>query len=313
MKPPHSTDRNTGPVVVTGARGRLAGPITEALRKLGHEVLLVSRTADEHRISWEDAFRDKVFRNARTVLHLAWGAVPLSAENQVERLFAEDLPLLARLCVAMTEGSEPRPHLIYFSSGGAIYGDSRADRPSTEESVPHPKGWYGSGKQLAEGVIQQFGTHAALPFTLLRVANPYGFPHDPSKPQGIVGAAIHSLKTGSPLTIWGDGQMAKDYLHIEDLCSAVAQVVQEPLDGTYNVCTGTSHTVLDVLEVISQAAGRPVPCVWKESAPWDVANSHLSPDKFHASTGWMARIPFRQGVETLVQYSLAPSRGTTPG
>ena len=287
-------------IIVTGARGRLPSVLVSAL---GSGAVPVSRTRGGDCVLYEDLFQSGLLSRAEVVLHCAWSSVPATAEKHPESTWTEDLPLMAKLLseIARTP-EESRPLFVFFSSGGAIYGER--ETPAIETDPPTPHGWYGIGKLAGEHLVNAYASQFGLPVCLLRISNPYGFHFTPEKPQGIVGAALHAAKTGHAITLLGEGRAKKDFLHVEDLTSAILAVAARKPTGTFNVCSGRSITVSRMLEILESAIGRNVPVSPQPSASWDVQSSLLSRDKFEKATGWAPKWDLEEGVTAIARVAM---------
>lgn len=290
----------SGPLIVTGARGRLAAILAGEFRRAGSDVVSVSRTGGDGCILYDDLLQSGLLGRRGTLLHCAWSSVPATAERHPGRTWTEDLSLLARLLEEIAQVPEgERPQVVFFSSGGAIYGERQ--EAASENDPPNPIGWYGIGKVAAENLLADFARKTGIEACTLRVSNPYGFPFSPDRPQGIIGAAIHAIQTGRPLGLTGGGKARKDFLHMHDLWLAVAACVNARLTGTFNICSGTSVTMNHIIEKIETSSGREVPRVAVPAVAWDVQSSLLSSGKFYEATGWRPSIGLPEGIAEVVQ------------
>jgi len=290
-----SANSASGPILVTGSRGRLATHLAASLAVAGFEVVRVSRTAGEGHISYADLWASGLLKHASCLLHCAWSSLPSTAELNPASIWTEDLPLLARLADAGAQ--RPDPHslqLVFMSSGGAIYGECLA--PARETDATAPIGWYGAGKSAAEEMLATFAARKKFRLSILRPSNPYGFTFTSDKPQGIVGAALQAVRSGRPLKLIGGGASHKDFLHIEDFDRAVSDCIRLRLEGTYNLCQGSSVSTLDVITQLEQLGGFSVPRTNEPPAFWDVRCSQLSREKFTAATAWTPAVDLREGL-----------------
>src|SRR6185437_2102911 len=92
----------------------------------------------------------------------------------------------------------------------------------------------------------------ALDSIVLRVANPFG-PHQTNPQQGLVASVIRHALAGTPVGIFGDGMVTRDYVYIGDVVEAVAlaAVVEDAsAPRTYNIGTGIGRTMLDVVNAV---------------------------------------------------------------
>jgi UDP-glucose 4-epimerase len=188
-----------------------------------------------------------------------------------------------------------RPHFIFFSTGGAIYGDAPG-RPNLESDPCHPIGWYGKAKRAAEELIERYAAQHGLPCAILRISNPYGYPVPKSRMQGIIPHAIRCAVEGQALTLWGDGHAQKDFIYHTDFLSALEQVIDLRLTGTYNLAAGESHSVREVIALVEDHTGRKIALTFQPAAAWDVQDSRLDVGKLVAATGWRPQVTLDEGI-----------------
>jgi len=282
-------------LLVTGARGRLASSLVPELRARGHRVTPVSRTGGEGCLTYPEIARAGLPVGVDGILHLAWSTVPATAEADPGRAAAEDLPLLRSLLAAAekSDAGGTAPHFIFFSTGGAVYGDNEA-HPAREDDVCRPIGAYGRAKLAAEAEV--LARQTRLPCAVLRISNPYGFRWRSTQPQGIIPRAFASAWSGTPLPLWGDGSARKDFLHHDDFIRALDAIIGRGLAGIYNIAAGESHTVNEVLAAVERETGRPIHRQPGPAQPWDVHTSRLDISKLSAAIDWTPRIGLEQGL-----------------
>lgn len=299
------TSKLPRPLIFSGARGRLASALAARFEAEGADVVRVSRTGGGGFLSYEDLWNSNLLRSGGAFLHAAWSTVPPTAEAHPETAWTQDLPLLARLLgelARVPDGNAPR--LVFFSSGGAVYGE--CESPAVESTPLAPVGWYGRGKAAAEGLIADFAGAGLIQPCVLRISNPYGFPYVPEKPQGVVGAALRAMETGGALPLWGATSL-KDFLHLDDLKEALAMVLERGLTGIFNVCAGCSYTVLEVLELLERITGKRIARTDLPPARWDVHSSLLDGKALTSATGWTPKLTLEKGLERLLSGSFKAS------
>ena len=284
-------------ILLTGGRSRLAGVVYRHLTGAGAQVTSLSRSEGEHHLGLENLFVNNLVDTADTILHLAWSTVPLSSERHVGLEWEQDLPLLIKVLQAVCASpNRARLHFVFFSSGGTVYGNARDGRPSRESDPCAPIGWYGQAKLAAERLIEEYGQRHGLAYTILRISNPYGFPVPPHKPQGIVPFLLHSARSGAPFSVWGDGTARKDFLHHTDFTAALEQVVRTRPAGTFNVSSGASHTVNEVIAGVEQAVGKKIRIQQSPANSWDVHDSLLDNAKLKAAIAWQPVVSLAEGI-----------------
>ena len=281
---------------VTGGRGRLAALIAEHLHAPTHDLTLFSRQPGPGFRAMETLTAPGGLDEAGALLHLAWSTLPANSELNPAAEIQHDLPLLKNLLEAVAATPKARrPHFIFFSSGGAIYGNAPG-RPNVEADTCRPIGSYGRAKRAAEELIATYASYHGLNCAVLRISNPYGYPVPSSRAQGLIPHALRCAVEGQTLTLWGDGSAKKDFLHFTDFLAALELVISRRLTGTFNVCAGESHSVSEVIALVEQHTGRRVVVQAEPARPWDVQDSRLDNSRFAAATGWQPLVGLDAGI-----------------
>jgi UDP-glucose 4-epimerase len=283
-------------LLVTGGRGRLASLIAGQFRARGDTVSLFSRTTDADHAALDPLLRPGGAEGADALLHLAWSTLPAYAEQDPSAAREKDLPLLEKLLAALAATpANRRPLFVFFSSGGAVYGNAPG-RPNREDDACAPVGEYGKAKFAAEQIIASRAQRDGLDVLILRISNPYGYPVPMERQQGLIPHAIRCAVNGQPLALWGDGSARKDFIHCSDFLDGLGGALTRRLTGLYNLCAGESHSVREVLTIVERTVGRKIPLATTPPQAWDVHDSRLDNSRFKAATGWKPRTSLEEGI-----------------
>lgn len=270
----------------------MAALIADHFRAPAHEVRLHSREAGDGFHALAELLAPDQLRETDTLLHLAWSTLPATSEQHPGAEQRHDLPLLEKLLQA---AAARRPHFVFFSSGGAVYGNAPG-RPNRETDPCHPIGNYGRAKLAAEKLILAAASAHHLPCTILRISNPYGYPVPSGRAQGIVPHAIRAAAEGRALTLWGDGHARKDFIYYTDFLSALEAVVRQRLTGTFNLCAGESHSVHEIIALVEKRLGRKIATSHTPAPAWDVQDSRLDHQQLTKVTGWTPQVSLEEGI-----------------
>lgn len=280
-------------VAITGGRGRLAPGLALYLTGLGHQVQTFSRNAgDEHRETAELTL-PAVSGGFDAILHLGWSSVPLLSEQHPGIEDLEDLPLAVALAAAASSCPKP-PNIVFFSTA-AIYGNTGRE-PVGEDHVCRPLGGYAAAKLKAEEVFLRIPR-----CTILRITNIFGAGCLRTRPQGIIPVLTEACRSDNTFTLWGDGSATKDYLAVEDLHRAVGVLLHAEICGVFNVASGHTLSVNELISLVSSAAGRPLRVRYTPHFPWDVEQSFVSSKRLQASTGWEPSIDPASAIMAMAQ------------
>jgi UDP-glucose 4-epimerase len=302
-------------VGVTGATGFLGTVVTEALRTTsGLRVSALTRTM--RRDPSDDAVRwlsgdlaspvdaAAFVRDVDTIVHLAGVNTPLTSNAHLQSDVLGNLMPTLTLVQAIREGGRC-PHVVFASSGGAVYAPPLSREPVTETAATAPTSSYGIQKLAIEQYLRMAADHGWLTATVLRIGNPYGVLLPAERLQGFIGVAIKQLALGRPIRLFGDTRNVRDYVHLDDVIQLV-KLVLEPRGSfeVYNVGSGEGRSVDDILRTLSAILGRDLPVARHEVAgeprdlpPWIV----LDVSKAARDLAWSPRVPFSEGLERVVR------------
>jgi len=183
---------------------------------------------------------------------------------------------------------------IFFSSGGAVYGDTavRAD----ETTLPAPLSPYGVHKLAAEGYVALSG----LSYAILRPANVYGPRQRAGTDGGVIATFVDRLSRGESLQINGDGEQVRDFVYVADVAAAVRSALAWNCSGIWNVASGAETTVNDLARYVGQALGVTPTVAYGPARAGDVRISRLSNERIRQQGCWRPEHTLAQGLAAIV-------------
>jgi UDP-glucose 4-epimerase len=294
------------PILVTGGAGFVGSHLTRALLRQGHDVHVLDNlstgatanlpagvTFHQADLLSDDDLR-AVFAAAR------YGAiVHCAAQTSVARSMADpqldydvNVEGTRRLVKLAREDGVGR--FVFISSGGAIYGE--ATEPACEDAPAAPLSHYGRNKLAAEGLLQAAG----LSHAILRPANIYGPGQRSDLEGGVIAVFTERVLAGEGLTVHGDGQQSRDFVHVADVVRAIQAALASSEDVKWNVASGISTTVLQLVSLLREVTESSVDVSFAEPRPGDVRYSLLSAERLTA-TGWGPPRDLRDGLRQLVE------------
>jgi UDP-glucose 4-epimerase len=202
------------------------------------------------------------------VVYVAGGLDPPTAElHPIDDAVQVLTPLLCTLDAIRGLGNVG---FTYISSGGTVYGNP-SNEHATELDPARPISAYGVSRLAGEAYSQMYATTYGIPIQVVRCANAYGPGQSHSRPQGAVAVFLSRVAAGLTVSILGDGTAVRDYVHIDDATSVVAQLVMDRVDcGVVNLGSGSGCSVIDLLDVVSATVGRPPVVEFLRRRPYDV-------------------------------------------
>ncbi|MBZ4644427.1 MAG: rfbB, partial [Deferribacteraceae bacterium] len=138
-----------------------------------------------------------------------------------------------------------------------VYGDLPLDRPDlffTEETPIHPSSPYSASKAAADLLVLAYFRTYKLPVTISRCSNNYGPYHFPEK---LIPLMIIRALNDQSLPVYGDGKNVRDWLYVEDHCSAIDIIIHNGREGeVYNIGGHNERTNLEVVKTILKELGK---------------------------------------------------------
>ncbi|MFA6279141.1 MAG: NAD-dependent epimerase/dehydratase family protein [Candidatus Paceibacterota bacterium] len=235
--------------VVTGGAGFIGSHLVDALLKRGYAVsVLDSLVAGKrervpagvplHVVDIRDAEAlPPLLKGADIVFHLAaLPSVEYSIKNPAE---THAVNTTGTVNILASVGSGTR---VVFASSAAIYGNT--DVQIVSEDLPAaPVNPYGLQKYISERYLTLAHTLYGIETVSLRFFNVYGPRLNPDGPYAsVVGKFLKLSKEKKPLTVVGDGEQMRDFIHVYDIADALIKVGESSLVGKGEVINiGTGH------------------------------------------------------------------------
>jgi UDP-glucose 4-epimerase len=299
-------------VLVTGGAGFVGCHSVEALLREGAEVLVIDDLRHaSHRQLPSDVALEQVdlatppaaaaverFR-PDAILHLAaQGGVNRSWRDPAADATANVLATVNLLQAALDCGCK---HVVFASSGGALYGDT-ARLPTPEDERAAPRSPYGCAKASCEVYLDMFGRSRGLCGTALRYSNVYGPGQDGTGEAGVVAISSLRLARGSPPVIRGDGLQTRDFIFVGDVVGANLRALASKQPGAFNIGTGVETSVAAVVAELCDAAGFEGSPLSEPSPIGEVRRSALDTQRALERLGWASSTHVHDGLRRTYEH-----------
>lgn len=200
---------------------------------------------------------DRVFKEQNPDI-----VVNFAAESHVDRSIEDPEIFLrtnilgtANLMDASRKYGVQRYHQV---STDEVYGDLPLDRPDlkfTETTPIHTSSPYSSSKAGADLLVGAYHRTYGLPVTISRCSNNYGPYHFPEK---LIPLMIANALADKPLPVYGKGENVRDWLYVEDHCSAIDAIIHKGKAGeVYNIGGNNEVQNIDIVKMICKALDKP--------------------------------------------------------
>ncbi len=307
-------------VGVTGATGFLGSSLLDHLIERGYRVRALTRSMSPRelphaeQVQWlrGDLLSERdcacFVEGLAAIVHLAHSGTPLTSNRDLPAGAAANLiPTLNLLQATRAMGGSV--HVVFASTGGAMYKPSSTRRPFRESSRCEPDSSYGLLKLVSEQYLRMAAARGWVRATCLRIANPYGVILPAQRLQGLIGVALDHVIHGRPIRIFGSLDNVRDYVHVTDVARAFECAMNDRAQfGIYNIGSGRGYAVRDVLDLMRHYLREAVPI---EVTP-DVGEAQYLPSwavldigKARARLGWSPAIPLDEGLQALCDVARA--------
>jgi len=299
--------------LILGGTGFIGRHVALLLARAGFSVTITGRRPPEFafpaelsgRITWrrldiETPDWDRLVATADVVHHYLWTSIPgREAANPVHGLTANVGSTIGLLEALKRRGNG---RLVFISSGGTIYGKLHRI-PADEDHPIEPITAYGAEKAVAELYLRHYRAISDLDVRIARVANVYGAGQDPARGLGAVTTFIHHALAGRKISIYGDGTVIRDYVHISDVASLLATLscVPAPKDFIFNVGNGAGTSLNDIVAILEAHLARPLDVVRTPARPFDVPVSVLAIARAQTQLNWSPRLSVLAGAARTIE------------
>ncbi len=182
-----------------------------------------------------------------------------------------------------------------------VYGEVLED-PATEEAPLLPRNPYSASKAGADRLAYSYFTTYRLPVVITRCSNNYGPYQHVEKLWPLF---VTNALEGKPLPVYGSGNNLRDWIHVEDHCRALVELLTA--DGAvgevWNIGGGEEHSSLEVARLILRTLGRPESLIRHvDDRPGHDRRYALAATKIQQQLGFAPRIRFEEGAERTIRW-----------
>ena len=273
---------------VTGGGGFIGRHLVAELLRRGHDVTVL----DERSVTATHQVFGRVhntdlkptFGRVDRLFHLEWSGSFRQAMDDPIGTRQRNLDSVRK---ALDIG---RP--VVFSSTSLVYGGNLS-HPARENEDVAPRAPYGEQKLEAEGLVLAAGG------CVVRVFNIYGIGSTDSAQ--IIPRLVAAAKGDGRVRLNGDGLQQRDFVHVFDAASALADLADIDADGaTLNLSSGVGTTMVELVKQVFQAAGREPEITWNPAVPGEARIICGDSAALRRLTGWQPKVSLAQGIQTLL-------------
>jgi UDP-glucuronate 4-epimerase len=315
-------------VLITGVAGFIGYHLASRLLSEGHHVsgldnlspyydveLKKARLEDLHRqfgftpnlcdISDGDAL-DRLIAHAEAdiIVHLAAQAGVRYSLTNPEAYVASNLIGFANI-LESCRNHRPR-HLLYASSS-SVYGNGRPLPSRESDRTDMPLSIYAATKRANEGMAYSYSHLFGIPATGLRFFTVYG---EWGRPDMAFFSFADAILSNRPITIYNDGQMARDFTYVGDAVEAVSRLfeLRPPASAgvaahrIVNIASGRRVPLPDFVSALERALGKSAEKRYEEMQAGDVTETWADTSLLTELTGFAPQTTVGEGTARFAQW-----------
>ena len=241
----------------------------------------------------------KSLMNVDLVIHLAAKIDILESithPNDTHKINVEGSLNILRCCV------ENNIKNFISASSAAVYGNP-TKLPVSEKTIPNPVSPYGAEKLSLEFYVKAFANAYDMNCISLRFFNVYGKGQS-NEYAGVITKFMEKIHSNLPLTIFGNGENTRDFIHIDDLVDGIVKSISN-IDGkkgnVYNLASGVSTSVKELAELMILISKKNLKLNFIDSRPGDLLHSLASIELAKKELGFEPKISLEDGLTVFMK------------
>lgn len=184
-----------------------------------------------------------------------------------------------------------------------VYGTLGETGLFSEATPLAPNSPYSASKAGGDLLVRAYHETFGLPVNITRCSNNYGPYQFPEK---LIPLIISKASEDEPLPIYGDGMNIRDWLYVEDHCSAIDLVIHKGRNGeVYNIGGNNERTNVHIVKTILKQLGKSESLMtYVKDRPGHDRRYGIDPIKTMTELGWKPRHSFETGIRETIKWYL---------
>jgi dTDP-glucose 4,6-dehydratase len=208
----------------------------------------------------------------------------------------------------------PDNYRFHHVSTDEVYGSLNPEDPAFSETTPYaPNSPYSASKAGSDHLIRAYYHTYGMPTTMTNCSNNYGAYHFPEK---LIPLMCINILMGKPLPVYGDGQNVRDWLYVQDHCSAIDAVLGCGKPGeTYNVGGNNEVKNIDLVHMLCDLMDELAPSLpvrparnlitFVKDRPGHDRRYAINSTKLQTELGWHPSVTVQEGLRQTVNWYLS--------
>lgn len=195
---------------------------------------------------------------------------------------------------------------IFYSSSACMYPEYNQldpDNPKCSEDSAYPAApdsEYGWEKLFSERLYLAYNRNHGIQVRIARFHNIFGeegtWMGGKEKAPAAMCRKVASADEGGTMEIWGDGKQTRSFLHVQDCCDAVRQLMDSDFSGPVNIGSEEMITINDLAKLVMEIGNKPL-SIKNIPGPTGVRGRNSDNALIREKLGWEPKLNLRQGLE----------------
>ncbi|MBR3704162.1 MAG: dTDP-glucose 4,6-dehydratase [Oscillospiraceae bacterium] len=184
-----------------------------------------------------------------------------------------------------------------------VYGTLGDTGMFTETTPLAPNSPYSASKAGADLIVRAYHETYGVPVNITRCSNNYGPYQFPEK---LIPLMISNCMQDKVLPVYGDGMQIRDWLYVEDHCSAICAVLEKGKPGEiYNIGGNNEKANIEIVKLLIKALGKSEDLIaYVQDRPGHDRRYAVDNTKITTQLGWSPAYTFEAGIQKTIQWYL---------
>lgn len=223
---------------------------------------------------------DELLKGQEIVYHLVSSSTPTTSNQHIQDEIRNNIVFTSNLLESCIKANVKM--VIFMSSGGTVYG-KEVNCPVKEEDKTNPITSYGFQKLAIEKMLYLYKYVYNLDYKIIRLANPYGPYQRPNGKLGAVTTFVYKTLRGDVIDIYGDGEVIRDYIYIDDVIDAIINITYSTCkENIFNVGSGFGTSLNQLLKIITETLNTEVSVNYLSARSVDVPINYLDVNLYNS-------------------------------
>ena len=241
------------------------------------------------------------------VFHLVSSTVPATTNQHIQEELSANILMTSALLDACVKKQVKK--VVFLSSGGTVYGKVNT-YPIKEDAPQFPINTYGLQKLTIEKLLYLYNYMYGLDYRVIRLSNPYGPYQKPNGVQGVVTTFIYNALNHLPSTIYGDGEVVRDFIFIDDAVEYIVKIAYLECEyKLFNLGCGYGTSVNELVHILRKKINPNLMINYKETRQVDVPVNYLDVSRLESQFGKLQLTSLEEGIQKTVDFFSREKKG----